>query len=164
MNIDTLFAVYEFAMRAHEGQKRKTGEPYITHPVAVAQIAINAEGDSDEIPIYACLLHDVVEDTSATLDDISARFGEEVAFLVDGVTKKGSPEETIAKVREYSDKDKRVIMIKLADRIHNTSTLEGLETIKEKYKKSNPFYIELGREKGYGGLSNVLHRLTGSIR
>jgi GTP diphosphokinase / guanosine-3',5'-bis(diphosphate) 3'-diphosphatase len=163
MNLEKLFGVYEFAKKAHESinQKRETGEDYITHPIAVAQIA-NKYG-ADEQTIYACLLHDVVEDTPITLKQISNLFGKEIAFLVDGVTKiNHSPETTYKKIEQYSEKDKRVIQIKLADRIHNT--LNITPRIRDKYKtKSNPHYILLGNYFGYDKLAKKLEEINNKI-
>ena len=152
MNLNKLFEVYEFAKQAHKGQKRETGEDYITHPIIVAQIAMNHK--ADQPTIHACLLHDVVEDTPITLEQITEKFGREIAFLVDGVTKKDTPELTIYKIKKYSQIDKRVIQIKLADRIHNVNTIMP-ETI-PKYKISTPEYIRLGERFGYNELVEEL--------
>lgn len=148
MNLEKLFEVYEFAKNAHQGQKRQTGEDYISHPIAVANIMY--QSFRNESALCACLLHDVVEDTTFTLQEITERFGEEVSFLVDGVTKEDSQEKTLKKVESYSLKDNRVIRIKLADRIHNMySVIQNkklfAKTIKE-YKLTNPVYIEIGQK------------------
>ncbi len=136
---------YEFAARAHDGQTRKSGEPYVTHSVAVAQIL--ADLQLDATPLAAALLHDVPEDTTLTLDDLQTQFGAEVARLVDGVTKlerlrelshsrQGAWAETQAenlrKIFLATVDDIRVIMIKLADRLHNMRTLSSLEPEKQK--------------------------------
>ena len=84
-DISKLISAYEFAAKCHEGQTRSSGEPYIVHPVAVAYILLELGMDTDTL--CAALLHDVVEDTAATLDDVQKRFGHDVAMLVDGVTK-----------------------------------------------------------------------------
>ncbi len=126
-----IFAAYEFANTAHTGQKRDSGEPYIIHPIAVACILIDLGMDTDTI--CAGLLHDVAEDTEFSIDDISKKFGADVAMLVDGVTKlKKIPlltkeEQTAENVRKIllaMSEDIRVMIIKLADRIHNMRTLK----------------------------------------
>lgn len=123
-------AAYEFAENAHRGQVRTSGEPYISHPVAVAYILLEMCMDTDTL--CAALLHDVVEDTGVELDTIRKKFGEDVALLVDGVTKIGQVPlntkeeqhaENIRKILMAMSKDIRVIIIKLADRLHNMRTL-----------------------------------------
>ncbi len=118
---------YATAERAHSGQKRKSGEPYITHPVAVAQIL--ADLGIGTKTIAAALLHDTVEDTDYTLDMLRKDFGDEVAMLVDGVTKldklkygDSAQAETVRKMVVAMSKDIRVLVIKLADRLHNART------------------------------------------
>ncbi len=123
---------YEWAARLHEGQVRKSGEPYLSHPMEVAYIL--AQMKLDLPTIAAGLLHDAVEDTSITLEDIEKEFGKEVAFIVDGVTKlKNLPgpinkiskqAENIRKILFAMSKDLRVILVKLADRLHNMRTLQ----------------------------------------
>lgn len=123
-------AAYEFANEMHKDQKRESGEPYITHPLSVADILVNLGMDTDTV--CAALLHDVVEDTEATFDDVKKRFGEDVANLVDGVTKleqialyskEEQQAENIRKIFLSMAKDIRVIIIKLSDRLHNMRTL-----------------------------------------
>ena len=131
--------VYEAALAAHEGQARKSGEPYISHPLAVADILADLRMDVPSLS--AALLHDVPEDTATNLDDLRSRFGDEIARLVDGVTKlerlrdlsrsqeSGLAEaqaENIRKIFLAMVDDIRVIMIKLADRLHNMRTLNAL--------------------------------------
>ncbi|MFZ2964692.1 MAG: bifunctional (p)ppGpp synthetase/guanosine-3',5'-bis(diphosphate) 3'-pyrophosphohydrolase [Rhodoglobus sp.] len=118
---------YAAAERAHSGQERKSGEPYITHPVAVAQILADLGIGSKTIA--AALLHDTVEDTEYTLDKLQADFGDEIAMLVDGVTKldklkygDSAQAETVRKMVVAMSKDIRVLVIKLADRLHNART------------------------------------------
>lgn len=129
-NITKITSAYEFAAEKHKDQKRESGEPYITHPIAVAQILIELGMDTDTI--CAALLHDVVEDTEASLDDLKKRFGADVANLVDGVTKlnqvslyskEEQQAENIRKMLLSMSKDIRVIIIKLSDRLHNMRTL-----------------------------------------
>jgi guanosine-3',5'-bis(diphosphate) 3'-pyrophosphohydrolase len=119
---------YQIAESMHRGQFRKSGDPYITHPLAVAQIC--AELGMDTTTLVAALLHDTVEDTSYTLEALQGDFGNEVAHLVDGVTKfdkayygKAAEGETIRKMIVAAGKDVRVLVIKLADRLHNMRTL-----------------------------------------
>lgn len=122
---------YEFAEQAHHGQVRKSGEPYILHPLAVADIVVNMQMDT--LSIIAALLHDVVEDTTVSLEQIREKFGETCAMLVDGLTKLerikfGSKEEqqneNYRKMFIAMARDIRVIVIKLADRLHNMRTLK----------------------------------------
>ncbi|NLW06856.1 MAG: HD domain-containing protein, partial [Clostridia bacterium] len=131
INFQLLEEAYNYAVRAHEGQKRLSGEEYITHPLNVASIL--AELQLDQATIAAALLHDVVEDTPAGLDDIREKFSEEIALLVDGVTKLSRLEyktkeeqqaETLRKMFIAMAQDIRVILIKLADRLHNMRTLK----------------------------------------
>ena len=138
-DVDLLKRAYAFASRAHEGQKRKSGEDYIIHPLSVAYIL--AQLQLDVPTIAAGLLHDVVEDTSATLEDLEANFGEEIAKLVDGVTKisrieyKSQEEQQVENLRKMllaMAKDIRVILIKLADRLHNMRTLKHQAEDKQK--------------------------------
>ena len=121
---------YALARQSHEGQHRYSGEPYIIHPICVARIL--AEMGMDKESVIAALLHDVVEDTDETLEDITAKFGKTIAHLVDGVTKLGKvplstkeeqQAENIRKMLLAMSQDIRVIIIKLADRLHNMRTL-----------------------------------------
>jgi GTP pyrophosphokinase len=129
---------FEFAQQAHKEQTRVTGEPYVTHPVAAAQIL--ADIGIDPVAITAALLHDVPEDTDFTLNDVEERFGAEVAQLVDGVTKlskfsthshEEQQAENIRKMFLAMADDIRVVLIKLADRLHNMRTLSALPTEKQ---------------------------------
>ena len=134
----------EFTKKAHEGQFRKTGEPYIIHPLAVKKIL--EEWGMDEDTLIAGVLHDTIEDTSITLDDIKNEFGESVAFLVDGVTKLSTARNGMRDIDTYlpATKDNflrlmialgsdiRVLIIKLADRLHNLRTLSALPPDKQK--------------------------------
>ena len=129
-DLEKILSAYEFAENAHKGQTRTSGEPYISHPVAVAYILLEMCMDTDTI--CAALLHDVVEDTGTSLDTLKKKFGEDVALLVDGVTKIGQVPlntkeeqhaENIRKILMAMSKDIRVIIIKLADRLHNMRTL-----------------------------------------
>ena len=131
--LDVVYRAYEFGAAAHEGQKRRSGQPYITHPVAVAGIL--AELNLDHESICAALLHDVIEDTGVDKDALQERFGEEIAEIVDGVSKldqlhfKSRAEaqaESLRKMLMAVARDIRVILVKLADRLHNMRTLDHL--------------------------------------
>ena len=130
---------YEFGAAFHKGQTRKSGEPYITHPVAVAQELSEMHLDSEAI--CAAILHDVVEDTPATLEEIENKFGEEVALIVDGVSKLDQIQfrsraeaqaESFRKMMLAMIEDIRVILVKLSDRLHNMQTLGAMPAIKKK--------------------------------
>lgn len=132
--VEKIERAYIFAADFHRDQRRRSGEPYINHPVEVARI-LAKDLRMDEDPICAALLHDTVEDTSATLDDLTERFGSTVAELVDGVTKLTSIEVSsmdekqalnLRKMFLAMSKDIRVVIIKLADRLHNMRTLAAL--------------------------------------
>lgn len=136
---DDMTKAYNLAEEAHKDQRRVSGEPYILHPLAVAQIL--ADMKIDTTTITASLLHDVVEDTSYTLEDIKKMFGKEVAFLVDGVTKlsrlnyRTKEDQQLNSMRKMflaMAKDVRVVVIKLADRLHNMRTLRYMRSDKQK--------------------------------
>lgn len=138
-DVEFLFRAYEFARKAHDGQIRKSGEPYIIHPIAVAGILIDLQMDA--VTIAAAFMHDVVEDTDVTREEIADAFGVEVANLVEGVTKLGrikfkSKEQQQAenhrKMFLAMAKDLRVMLIKLADRLHNMRTLKHLSEAKQR--------------------------------
>ncbi len=130
---------YEVAEKAHTGQFRKSGDPYITHPLAVATIL--ADLGMDTTTLVAALLHDTVEDTPYTLQNVVAEFGDEVAHLVDGVTKldkvhfgDATEAETVRKMVVAMSRDIRVLIIKLADRLHNMRTLRYMPRHKQEKK------------------------------
>ena len=131
--VERIRAAAEFGADAHRGQKRKTGEPYIAHPVAAAEILAGLRVDPDTI--VAAILHDVIEDTPIAKTEIAARFGESVAEIVDGVTKldqikfksrEEAQAESFRKMLLAMVRDLRVILVKLADRTHNKRTIEGM--------------------------------------
>ncbi|MGA1769438.1 MAG: RelA/SpoT family protein [Steroidobacteraceae bacterium] len=137
--VDVVREAYEQAEAAHTGQKRRSGEPYITHPVAVAGIL--ADLRMDGATIAAAILHDVAEDTSVSVEDIRDRYGHEIAEIVDGVTKldqiqfksrKEAQAESFRKMLLAMVKDIRVIMVKLADRTHNMRTLGAMPPAKRR--------------------------------
>ncbi len=138
-DLEKIMRAYTLANSAHEGQVRSSGDPYISHPLAVAMILVDFCMDSDTI--CAALMHDVVEDTDIPLEEIRKKFGEDVALMVDGVTKIGqvplnSKEEqhaeNIRKILMAMSKDIRVIIIKLADRLHNMRTLDARPAHKQR--------------------------------
>jgi GTP pyrophosphokinase len=137
--IATVLAAYKFGALHHEGQTRRSGEPYITHPVAVAQEL--AEMHLDAEAICAAILHDVVEDTDATLDEVREKFGDDVALIVDGVSKLDQIQfrsraeaqaESFRKMMLAMIEDIRVILVKLSDRLHNMKTLGSMPGTKKK--------------------------------
>jgi len=141
LDVRRLFDAFSFADNAHSGQLRKSGEPYIIHPLAVAEIVADLELDVDSI--IAALLHDVIEDTEATHEDIAKRFGEPVAQLVEGVTKltrvqyvskEEEQMENLRKMLMAMAKDIRVILIKICDRLHNMRTMEYQSAKKQREK------------------------------
>ncbi len=150
-------AAYEFACKAHEGQQRKSGEPFVNHPIEVAFIL--SELHLDTATLKAALLHDTVEDSDVTLDTVRELFGDEVAELVDGVTKLGRIEfeslseqqsNNLRKMLIAMAKDIRVILIKLADRLHNMRTLAALppERRIEKARETMEIYAPLAHRLG----------------
>ncbi len=138
-NLDKFSEAFEFTLKAHAGQKRKSGESYIWHPVNVVEILASYE--ADETTIIAALLHDIVEDTPITIKEINQLFGEDTGLIVDGVTKLGRINFTSAEEAKVENlrkmflamaKDIRIIIIKLADRLHNMRTLKYLEEDRRK--------------------------------
>ncbi|MDD5560490.1 bifunctional (p)ppGpp synthetase/guanosine-3',5'-bis(diphosphate) 3'-pyrophosphohydrolase [Candidatus Methylomirabilis sp.] len=138
-DVTLLQRAYDFAARVHKGQERISGEPYLSHPIAVAEIVANLK--MDVASIAAALLHDVVEDTHASLEEVKEAFGDEIGNLVDGLTKISKlpfgsriehQAESLRKMVLAMSKDIRVILIKLADRLHNMRTLEPLREEKRR--------------------------------
>ncbi len=161
---------FRIADDAHEGQKRRSGEPYIIHPVAVACILADMGMDADSV--CAALLHDVVEDTPTTAEEIRSMFGEDVEHLVDGVTKLGQIPLSASKEEEQSEnirkmflamsRDIRVIIIKLADRVHNMRTLRFMPEEKQRYKarETLEIYAPLAHRLGIRAFKEELEDLA----
>jgi guanosine-3',5'-bis(diphosphate) 3'-pyrophosphohydrolase len=161
---------YSVAERAHEGQKRKSGEPYITHPIAVAQILADLGIGSKTVA--AALLHDTVEDTAYTLDQVRADFGDEIAMLVDGVTKldkvkygDSTQAETVRKMIVAMSKDIRVLIIKLADRLHNARTwgFVPAESAARKATETLEIYAPLAHRLGIQAIKWELEDLSFAV-
>lgn len=161
---------YTVAERAHEGQKRKSGEPYITHPIAVAQILADLGIGSKTVA--AALLHDTVEDTAYTLDEVRHDFGDEIAMLVDGVTKldkvkygDSTQAETVRKMIVAMSKDIRVLIIKLADRLHNARTwgFVPAESAARKATETLEIYAPLAHRLGIQAIKWELEDLSFAV-
>ena len=169
-DISLVEKAYHIAADAHKEQKRKSGEPYIIHPLCVAIILADLEMDKETI--VAAILHDVVEDTVMTLEELSRKFGAEVALLVDGVTKLTQLSWSADKVEIQAEnlrkmflamaKDIRVILIKLADRLHNMRTLQYMrpEKQKEKAKETLEIYSPIANRLGISKIKVELDDLA----
>ncbi len=160
---------FDYCVTMHAGQKRWTNEEYYIHPLSVAKIIISMGLDSQSVA--ACLLHDVVEDTKATLEDIEELFGAEVALLVDGVTKIGKisinskeqeQAESLRKMLIAMGKDIRVIIIKLADRLHNMRTLDAIPEAKQREKslETLEIYAPIAHRLGIRSVKEELEDLA----
>ena len=168
-DINQIWDGYRYAYKAHDGVVRKTGEPYIMHPVSVA--CVLADLHMDVPTILAALLHDVVEDTSITTNDIRVKFGQQVADLVDGVTKLDKIEfqsasqaqaENFRKMLLAMSQDVRVILVKLADRLHNMQTLEAMNPEKQKLiaKETLDIYAPIANRLGLNDIFQELEDLS----
>ncbi|MFH0818789.1 MAG: RelA/SpoT family protein [Patescibacteria group bacterium] len=168
VNLDTIKLAYDYADQAHQGQLRKSGEPYINHPLATAYKL--ADMNMDETTIVAGILHDVPEDTDKTLKDVKKEFGADVAQLVSGITKLGQVKyrgmerymENLRRMFVAMAKDIRVIVIKFADRIHNLETLSALMPDKQRRiaLESLEIYAPIANRLGMGEIKGTLEDLS----
>jgi guanosine-3',5'-bis(diphosphate) 3'-pyrophosphohydrolase len=168
-NADLIRRAYAYGMKMHDGQMRKSGEPYFTHPVAVA--AILTEQRLDDATIVTALLHDTIEDTKSTYAGISRQFGDEIAELVDGVTKltnlqlsstETQQAENFRKLFMAMSKDLRVILVKLADRLHNMRTIKSMAVEKQakKARETMEIYAPLAGRMGMQWMREELEDLS----
>ena len=169
-NPETLNKAYNFALKAHKTQKRDEGVPYIIHPIAVADILSDLKLDS--ATIATGLLHDTIEDTHATYETIKEEFGQEVADLVDGVTKisefenkadENSKAENFRKLIIATSKDIRVLLVKIADRLHNMRTIrfvKGENKQIRKAKETMEIYAPLADRMGMNRIRDELEDLS----
>ena len=168
-NEDRLREAYAFGEAMHDGQFRHSGEPYFTHPVAVA--AILTEQRLDDATIITALLHDTIEDTKASYEEVARRFGDEVAMLVDGVTKltnlqlssrETKQAENFRKLFMAMSKDLRVILVKLADRLHNMRTIRAMRPEKQaiKARETMDIYAPLAGRMGMQWMREELEDLA----
>ena len=168
-NIKKIEKAYLFSKKAHEGQKRRSGEDYITHPLHVAEILVDLNMDQESV--ITALLHDVVEDTSVSLDDIEKEFGPNIRFLLDGVTKISQmnfrnsyqkQSENIRKMIVAMGKDVRVILVKLADRLHNLRSLEYMPHSKQVRiaKETLEVYTPLASRLGMNEIKTEMEDLS----
>ncbi len=168
-NLDLVNRAYRFSELSHRGQQRASGEPYLSHPLEVAGLLVNFK--MDVTTVTAGLLHDVLEDTDATKDDLEREFGREIAELVDGVTKIGKlafssreerQAENFRKMVVAMAHDLRVLMIKLADRLHNMRTLEHLDVEKQRRiaLETREIYAPLAHRFGMAGVKAELEDLA----
>jgi guanosine-3',5'-bis(diphosphate) 3'-pyrophosphohydrolase len=170
LNPEKLSKAYDFAIKAHENQKRDSGDPYSNHPIAVASILTELKLDS--ATIATGLLHDTIEDTHATYETIKDEFGQEVADLVDGVTKisvfenqatSNSKAENFRKLILATSKDIRVLLVKIADRLHNMRTIDAIDKIEKKERiaqETMEIYAPLADRMGMHHIRDELEDLS----
>ena len=173
LNPETLNKAYDFAVKAHSNQKRDSGDPYVFHPIAVANILTELKLDS--ATIATGLLHDTIEDTIATYETVKKEFGEEVADLVNGVTKLSALEnkvlsntkaENFRKLILATSKDIRVLLVKLADRLHNMRTIDYINDVEKKKRISKDtmeIYAPLADRMGMNRIRDELEDLSFKI-
>lgn len=168
-DVDKIMQAYTLANDAHKGQVRSSGDPYISHPIAVASILVDYCMDTDTI--VSALLHDVVEDTDIPLEEIRKKFGDDVALMVDGVTKIGQvplntkeeqQAENIRKILMAMSKDIRVIIIKLADRLHNMRTLDARPPHKQRKTslETMNFYAPIAHRLGMSDVKEEMEDIA----
>ncbi|MEL6583991.1 MAG: bifunctional (p)ppGpp synthetase/guanosine-3',5'-bis(diphosphate) 3'-pyrophosphohydrolase [Pseudomonadota bacterium] len=168
-NAELIMRAYAYAQAAHDGQERRSGEPYFTHPLAVAEFL--ADQRLDDASIITALLHDTVEDTSSTLDEVTEVFGAEIAYLVQGVTKLTKLQLASTESRQAEDfrklflamsEDIRVLLVKLADRLHNMRTIRHMKPEKQRKKASETMdiYAPLAGRMGMQAIRDELEDLS----
>ena len=166
--VERMRRAYDLAFEAHSQQRRKSGEPYIIHPIAVATI-VAEELELGDNPIISAFLHDVVEDTDYTVEDIRSRFGDDVAFLVDTVTKRKKDSyqhskqvDNYRQILESVHYDIRALLIKLADRLHNMRTLDSMRADKQMKiaGETDYFYAPLANRLGLYHIKTELENLS----
>ena len=168
-NADLIARAYSYGQKMHDGQIRRSGEPYFTHPIAVA--AILTEQQLDDATIVTALLHDTIEDTRSTFQEIEREFGTEIAELVDGVTKltnlqlsssETKQAENFRKLFMAMSKDLRVILVKLADRLHNMRTIRAMNPDKQlqKARETMEIYAPLAGRMGMQSMREELEDLS----
>ena len=167
---DALNRAYVFAMKAHDQQKRASGDPYFSHPLEVAGILTNYKLDSKSI--ITALLHDTIEDTDVTSEDIEDQFGNEIAHLVEGVTKltkielqseQSDQAENFRKLVLAMSEDIRVLLVKLADRLHNMRTLQFIENTEKRRRislETMEIFAPLAERMGMQEMKNELEDLA----
>ncbi len=173
LNPEKLNKAYEFAVKAHKNQKRDSGDPYSNHPIAVANILTELKLDS--ATITTGLLHDIIEDTHETYETIKVKFGQEIADLVDGVTKisvfenkakSNSKAENFRKLILATSKDIRVLLVKLADRLHNMRTIDAIDNIERREriaKETMEIYAPLADRMGMHRIRDELEDLSFNV-
>ena len=166
-NLELIKKAFTFAKKAHKGQKRTSGEQYVTHPIEVARILMGLNADS--ATICAALLHDVIEETKTTYDQLAKEFSKEIATLVEGLTniekfkfesREEYTNENIRKVLLASSKDIRVILIKLADRLHNMKTLMYVKNQKIKARVSLEIFAPIAEKLGLWAIKGQLEDIS----